>query len=324
MLKSRWLSLLAAAFSALMATASVAQPSYPDKPVRVVVGFPAGTATDILSRIYVAKLNEEFGGRFVVENMPGAATNTAAAMVARAEPDGYTLFVASNVQTISMSLFQRLRYQFPGDFALISLLVSTPTLLVVGPGVKANSVLELVEAAKAKPGELTYGSAGVGTGPQLAAELLAMHTGTKFTHVPYKGTNEAVGDLLTGRIAMLFAAAPVVAGFIADGRLKALAVTSAKRTSIAPDLVTVAEAGVPGFDVTLWFGLVAPKGTPPHIVNLLASRIEAIQKGPDIRQQLLKVGGEPVIGSGPAFAAFVESDIPKWKKAIDHSGMKIE
>jgi tripartite-type tricarboxylate transporter receptor subunit TctC len=323
-LKHRLLSLLVAAVAATIASASPAQQSYPDKPVRVVVGFPAGTATDILSRLYVAKLNEEFGGRFVVENMPGAATNNAAAMVARAEPDGHTLFVASNAQSISVSLFQRLRYEFPGDFAPIALLVSSPTLLVVGPGLKVNNVLELVAAAKAKPGELTYGSAGVGTGPQLAAELLAMHTATKFTHVPYKGTNEAVGDLLTGRISMLFAAAPVVAGFIADGRLKALAVTSAKRTSIAPDLMTVAESGVPGFDVTLWFGLVAPKGTSPHIVNLLASRIEAIQKGPDIKQQLAKIGGEPLIGSGAEFAAFIVNDIPKWKKAVDHSGMKVE
>jgi len=323
-MRFRVLTLFAAAIAALSVNASSAQRSYPDKPVRVVVGFPAGTATDILSRVYVNKLNEEFGGRFVVENIPGAATNNAAAMVARAEPDGYTLFVASNAQPISMSLFRRLRYEFPADFALISLLVSSPTLLVVGPGLKVNSVPELVAAAKAKPGELTYGSAGVGTGPQLAAEILAMRTGTKFTHVPYKGTNEAVADLVTGRISMLFAAAPVVAGFIADGRLKALAVTSAKRTSIAPNLITVAESGVPGFDVTLWFGLVAPKGTPPQIVNLLANRIEAMKQGDDIKQQLARIGGEPLIGSGQAFADFVANDAPKWKQAIEHAGMKVE
>jgi tripartite-type tricarboxylate transporter receptor subunit TctC len=312
------------AFAALAANESLAQQSFPDRPVRVVVGFPAGSATDILSRLYVAKLNEDFGGRFVVENMPGAATNTAAAMVARAEPDGYTLFVASNAQSISVSLFRQLRYEFPGDFALISLLAGLPTVLVVGPGLQVNSVQELVAAAKARPGEITYGSAGVGTGPQLAAELLGMHTRTKFTHVPYKGTNEAVADLLTGRISMLFAAVPVVVGFIQDGRLKALAVTSGKRTTVAPDLVTVAESGVPGFDVTLWFGLVAPKGTPPHILRLIASKIETIQSGQDIKQQLAKIGGEPLIGSDEEFAAFIARDIPKWKNAVDHSGLKIE
>jgi tripartite-type tricarboxylate transporter receptor subunit TctC len=310
--------------AAFMPAGASAQQAYPERPVRVIVGFPAGSATDIISRIYADKLSEQFNQRFIIENMPGAATNNAAAMVARAEPDGYTLFVASNAQSISVSLYKKLRYEFPGDFAPISLIASSPTMLVVSPALKVNSVQELIKEAKARPGEITYGSAGVGTGPQLAAELLGALTGIKLTHVPYKGTNEAVADLLTGRISMLFAATPVVAAHIQDGRLKALAMTSEKRTSVAPDLPTVAESGVPGFDVTLWFGLVAPKGTPANVLQSVASKVEAIQRGEDVVNRLKTVGAEPKAASLDAFSSFIVSDIPKWTKAVEHSGLKID
>lgn len=303
---------------------ATAQQSYPDRPVKILVGFPAGTTTDILARIYADKLSETFKMRFVVENLPGAASNNAAAAAARAEPDGYTLYLATVANSISVSLYKKLRYEFPGDFAPISLLASAPPVLVVSPSLGVSSIADLIRVAKAKPGEIMYGSAGVGTGPQLAAELFNMMAGVKLVHVPYKGTNEAAADLIGGRLSVLFAPLPTVAGFIADGRLKALATTTAQRTSVAPDLPTIAESGVPGFDVTLWFGLVAPKGTPRQILSSLAAAVEDAMKSNDVKKALATNGGEPIAASLDAFASFIAADVPKWAKVVEFAGLKVE
>jgi tripartite-type tricarboxylate transporter receptor subunit TctC len=300
------------------------QDAYPNRPVKIIVGFPAGTTTDILARIYGDKLSERLGQRFIIENQPGGASNTASAAAARAEPDGYTLLLATNANSASVSLYKTLRYDFPGDFAPISLLASAPPILVVSPSLGVSTVKELIAYAKARPGEVMYGSAGVGTGPQLAAELFNMEAGVKLTHVPYKGTNEAVSDLLTGRLSVLFAPYPSVAGFVKEGRLKALATTTEKRSSVAPELPTIAEAAIPGFDVTLWFGLVAPKGTPAPVLKVLADAVDTAKQSEDVKRRLAASGGEPIFASLDDFAAFIRADIPKWKKAIEHAGMKIE
>lgn len=319
-------NLIGAVLTALAAIAApqiaATQDAYPSRPIKIIVGFPAGTTTDILARIYGDKMGELLKTRFVIENMPGAASNTAAAAAARAEPDGYTLFVGTNANATSVSLYKNLRYAFPGDFAPIALLASAPPVLAVSPKLNVNSVQELIALAKSKPGEVMYGSAGVGTGPYMAAELLNMLAGIKMTHVPYKGTNEALSDLVTGRLSVLFAPLPSVAGFVNDGRIKLLAATPEKRTSVAPTLPTLAESGVAGFDVTLWFGLLAPKGTPAPILAMLAKAVEDAAKSEDVKKRLAAAGGEPISATLGDFAAFIAKDIPKWEKVIRHAGVE--
>jgi tripartite-type tricarboxylate transporter receptor subunit TctC len=317
-------ALLAGAVVVTGMTVASAQDSYPSRTVRVIIGFPAGGATDILTRIYVEKLNQRFNGRFVVENMPGAVSNNAAAVAARAAPDGYTLYVATNTNTTNMSLYKNLRYEFPGDFAPVAMLAGAPPVLVVNTALKINSVRELVAAAKARPGEIMYGSAGIGTGPYMAAELLNMLAQIKMAHVPYRGTNEAIADLLTGRISVILPPLPIIAGFMKDDRLKVLAVTTEKRSASAPDLPTVAESGVPGFDVTTWFGIVAPKGTPLAIRKALAEAIEDIGRGEDTRKRLAAAGGELMPLSLDGFGEYMDKDVPKWAKVIEFAGVKIQ
>jgi tripartite-type tricarboxylate transporter receptor subunit TctC len=316
-------TLLTGVISLTSAPVGVAQEAYPNRPVRIIVGFPAGTTTDILARIYADKLAEHFKERFIIENRPGASSNTAAGTAARANPDGYTLFVATNANSTSVSLYKHLDYAFPGDFAPIALLASAPPVLVVSSALNVNSVPELIALAKAKPGEIMYGSAGVGTGPYMAAELLNMLANIKMTHVPYKGTNEAIADLITGRLSVLFAPLPSVSGFVNDGRIKLLAATPEKRTTVAPNLPTLSELGVKGFDVTLWFGLVAPKGTPPTILKALAEAVQEAAKSDEVKKRLATAGGEPISATLDEFGAFIAKDIPKWAKVIQHAGVEL-
>jgi tripartite-type tricarboxylate transporter receptor subunit TctC len=297
---------------------------YPDKTVRIIVGFPAGSGTDIFARLFADKLAAHFKGRFVVENMPGAASNNAALAASRATPDGSTLFFATNANAISVSLYRQLRYRFPEDFDAITLVATAPQVLVVNPGLGFNSVRDLVAAAKQRPGELLAANAGVGGGSHLAAEMLNLMAGIKITHVPYKATSEAMTDLIGGRVSMTFSILPVVSGFVADGRLRALAVTSEKRLSSAPGIPTIAETGVPGFEVVQWFGFMAPKGTPPHILKLLSGAIEAALKEPDVKQKIVDNGGEPRSESHDAFVRFIHHDIRQWGKAVEHAGVKID
>lgn len=318
------------AMAALLATLApisaiaVAQEAYPSRAVRIVVGFPAGSATDITTRIYAEKLSAHFNQRFVVENMPGAAANLAAAHVARSPADGYTLYVSTNANSISVHLYRKLNYRFPEDFVPIATMVSVPTIMTASPQFKPSTVKEVIAIAKEKPGDVTYGSAGVGTGPQLAGELFVAISQIKLTHVPYKGTNEALGDLMTGRISLLFAALPVVSAHVQDGRLKALGITTAQRSKLAPNIPTIAESGLPGFDVLLWFGLSAPRGTPDHAVRAIASAIERIQNDDDTHKRLAAAGADVLVRRLDDFAKFIDADIPKWGKAIEHSGLKLD
>jgi len=315
------LLLFAAALAA--STASVAE-EWPSRTVKIIVGFPAGASTDIIARIYAEKLTEHFKQPFIVENTPGAASNRAASVAAAADPDGYTLFMGTVANAISQSLFKKLTFNFERDFVPIALVGSAPTVLVVNTKLGVNSVAELIALAKSKPDQLFYASAGVGTAPHLTAEMLNQMAGIRLTHVPYKGNNEAIADLLGGRISLIFSPIPSVAGIIKDGQVKALAISSAKRSAIAPDISTLAESGLPGFDTAIWYGLLAPKGTPPNVVAAIAEVIHQVNETADIKTKLATNGAEPLTTTQTQFAAFVRDDVAKWKKVIETSNISAE
>ncbi len=317
-------ALAAIAFLVMAAAPWSSARAYTDKTVRIIVGFPAGSGTDIFARMFADKLSMHFKGRFVVENMPGAASNNAALAASRAQPDGTTLFFATNANAISVSLYKQLRYRFPEDFDAITLVATAPQVLVVNPNLGFNSAQDLIAAAKQRPGEILAANAGVGGGSHLAAEMLNMMAGVKITHVPYKATSEAMTDLIGGRVSMTFSILPVVSGFVAEGKLKALAVTSEKRLPSAPDIPTLAEAGVPGFEVIQWFGFMAPKGTPQPILEALAGAIEAALKEDDVQKRIADNGGEPRLASHEDFVRFIHNDIRQWGKAVEHAGIKID
>ena len=317
-------ALAAIAFLVMAAAPWSSARAYTDKTVRIIVGFPAGSGTDIFARMFADKLSMHFKGRFVVENMPGAASNNAALAASRAQPDGTTLFFATNANAISVSLYKQLRYRFPEDFDAITLVATAPQVLVVNPNLGFNSAQDLIAAAKQRPGEILAANAGVGGGSHLAAEMLNLMAGVKITHVPYKATSEAMTDLIGGRVSMTFSILPVVSGFVAEGKLKALAVTSEKRLPSAPDIPTLAEAGVPGFEVIQWFGFMAPKGTPQPILEALAGAIEAALKEDDVQKRIADNGGEPRLASHEDFVRFIHNDIRQWGKAVEHAGIKID
>jgi tripartite-type tricarboxylate transporter receptor subunit TctC len=292
--------------------------------VKFVVGFPAGTSVDIVARIYAHKLSEKLGQQFVVEARPGAASNAAAEAVVRAEPDGYTIFLATAANSISASAFKNLKFDLLRDFEPIAMVSNAPNILVVSAASGVASVHDLIEAAKAKPGEINYGSAGVGTVPHLSGELFNMMTGAKLVHVPYRGNNQGLLDLVSGRITAIFAPAPTVAGFLKDERVKALATTSAQRTTLAPDLPTLAEVGLAGFDTSIWYGIVAPKGTPAPVLNAIADVVLAANEDPDVQAQLKASGAEPLSMQREAFAEFMKADVQKWKKIVDFARVSME
>ena len=301
-----------------------AQDTYPNRPVRIIVGFPTGGPTDILVRIFAEKLGQKFSHRFYIENMPGGASNTASAAAARAEPDGYTLFVATSANSSNVSLYKNLRYKFPDDFMPISMVASTPLVLGVSAALQVNSVQELIAAAKARPGEITYAHAGIGTGGHMAAELMNMMASIKLRPVPYQATSQAVTDLLTGRVSVVFTSFPVLSGFANDPRLKLLAVTSERRIQAAPQLPTAAESGLPGFEIAPWFGLVAPKGTSQAILKTVADAIEEVARLDDVKRQLAAANADRNPLSLDAFGAFMARDVPRWAKVIEFAGIKIE
>jgi tripartite-type tricarboxylate transporter receptor subunit TctC len=232
--------------------------------------------------------------------------------------------LATNANSTYVSLYKQQRYNFPDDFVPISLLVTTPLVLVVNPSLGLNSVKDVIDRAKAQPGQLLYGSGGLGSGPHLAAELFNTMAGVKVTHVPYKGTSDAVTDLIAGRISMMFSSMAIVRGFVEDGRLKVLGVTTEKKSASAPDLPTIAESGVPGYGIAIWWGLMAPKGTSPAVVDALSKAVEAAQRSPELKKRLEASGGEMISATPEEFGQFIAKDIQKWAKAVEHSGVKMD
>jgi len=296
--------------------------SYPSRPVRVVVGFTPGGGVDINARLLAAKLSELLGQQFVVENKPGAGTNIANESVAKSAPDGYTLLFTSPAVAINMSLYRNPPYDALRDFAGVSVFSESTNLLVVPVALPAKSVKDLVAMAKEKPGSLNYSSAGQGTTQHLAGELFKLRTGTNIVHVPYKGSAPALTALIAGDVQLGFIN-PVAAGpHVTSGRLRALAVAGAKRTALFPDVPTMKEAGFPGVEVALWYGLLAPKQTPREIVQALAGAVARATHDEEVKKRLAADGAEPVGNTPDEFDRQLKEDVAKYREVVRISGAK--
>jgi tripartite-type tricarboxylate transporter receptor subunit TctC len=319
---SMWFGCLIAILISAQATRAA---DYPTRPVTLITAFTPGGPSDILARIVGQKLSEILHQPFVIDGRPGGGGNIAAEFVARATPDGYTLLLGNNsILATNMSLYKKLGYDARRDFAPISLIGSQPNILVVGPSVHANTMTELIALAKANPGKLNYASTGYGAAAHLSAELFKKDAGVDIVMVPYKGSAPALQDLMAGQVDMVFATAASVIGQIRGGTLRPLAVTTAKRTSLLPDVATVAELGLPGFEATTWHGLVAPTGTPKDIIETLnRATIEAL-RDPGVRTSLTDLGVDIGSSSPEQFAAYIKSEIPKWAAVIEASGAQVE
>ena len=306
----------------LPASPALAQ-AWPNKPIRIVVGFPPGGGNDIIARLAGAKLQEAWGQSVVIENRPGANSIIASEFVAKAAPDGYTLLVnATGGMTVNPSLYPKLSYDPIKDFVPISIIGSFPMVLAVHPSVPASNVQELVAFARANPGKLNYSSGS--TSFQLATELLKQMTGISMNHVPYKGSAASANAVLANDVQVTIIDAPPVLPQIRGGRLRGLAVTSAKRVSAAPELPTIAESGVPGYDMSLWIALFAPAGTPNDVAAKLVAETMRLSQLPDVREKLLGLGVEPVGSTQEQLAATIRAEIPRFASVIKASGMKAD
>ena len=303
---------------------ALAQVRYPEKPIHLIVGFPPGSAVDSVARLVAPKLAESLGQPVVIENVLGAAGNIASDRVVKAAPDGHTLALAANAQIIMNPSLYSLPYDPANAFAPISQLVASANLLVVPNTSPAKTVRELIALAKAKPGTLTYASGGVGSSPHMAGALLNAAANLDIRHIPYKGVVAALPDLLAERLSMMFSPIPIVLPLVREGRLLVLATTSLKRTSALPDLPTAAESGLPGFDVTVWLGLMAPAGTSTAIIRKLHHESAKVLAMADVRSKLNNLGTD-VIGNSPdEFAGVIKSEIPFWAKVIKEAGIRPE
>lgn len=315
---------LAAGLSLGTATAAWSQANYPGKPVKIVVGFTPGSVADIVARIVAQKLGTGLGQQFVVENRPGAGSNIAAEAVVRAPPDGYTLLMGSVANTINASLAKDLPFEFDKDLAPVAAVASVPNVLVVNPSVAARSVQELIAIAKANPGQLLFGSSGNGTSPHLSGELFSLMAGLKLVHVPYKGSPQAVADLLAGRVSIMFSPASTVLPHVRAGTLRALASSGMHRASAMPDLPTITESGLPGFETSVWLGLLAPAATPREIVERLNEETAQALAAADVRIQLAAQGIDPMGGTPQQFAAYIRQETEKWARVVQAAGVRFD
>lgn len=314
-----------AALTLLLTAGHVAaQSSYPTRSVKILVGFTPGTAPDLSARILASKFSESWGTPVVVENVPGAGSNIATDRVAKATPDGYTLLMGGNPSlVINPSLFEKLPFDPIKDFAPISQVFIAANVLAVPPESPAKTVQDIVALARAQPGKLTYGHAGVGTSQHLGAELFKYMAHIDVTAVAYRGTTALMPDLLAGRVTMSFANIVNVVPLAREGKLRALAVTSIKRSALAPDLPTMAESGFPGFEAVPWYGLLAPAGTPADIIDKLHRETVKALAMPDVRKQFDELGLEPVGNSPAEFAVVIRTETPQWAKVIKDAGIKL-
>jgi tripartite-type tricarboxylate transporter receptor subunit TctC len=316
---------LAAALAALTAATLVSAQSYPTKPIKLVVPFPPAGSTDISARAMAGKLGERLGQPVIIENKPGAGGNIGSDMVAKAPADGYTLLVGTvGTHAINSSLYSKMPYDHVKDFAPVILLSTTPNVLVVNPGFAPNSVQEVIALAKSKPGELTFASSGAGTSIHLSGELFRSMAGLSMTHIPYKGSGPMVVDLMSGQVNMSFDNLSSSMPQIKAGRLKALATTGATRSPALPELPTVSEAGLPGYEATSWNAVFAPAGTPRPVIERLAKEINAILQSPDTRKYFAEQGAEAGGGSPEQLATFIRSETAKWSKVVKDSGAKVD
>jgi tripartite-type tricarboxylate transporter receptor subunit TctC len=307
-------------------TAGLALAAYPDKPIRLVVGFPPGQATDLVARTAARKLQEALGQPVIVDNKPGAAGIIGSDLVAKSAPDGYTLVVGSSgTMAINPSLYSKLPYHPLKDFEPVSILSVVPLFLAVNPAFPAKTAAELVQQAKAAPGKINFGSGGSGVTSHLTMELLKHSLGIDLTHVPYKGSPAAVTDLVGGQINTMIDTGPALLPHMRTGKLRILAVASEKRNAAAPDVPTMAEAGLGNFVAPAWVGLAAPKGTPKEIVEALHKALVANWRdAPDVREQLNGLGAEPAVNTPAEFTKYIQSEIDKWALAVKLSGAKVD
>lgn len=311
---------------ALLAFPGAHAQSYPTRPVKMIVGFPPGGGTDVVARIIAPGLSENLGQPVVIENRPGATGTVAAAMVAKLPADGYTIMMGHvSVNAIAPSLFPNLQYDVLKDFAPITLAASVPHFVVVHPSQPVHSIRELIAYAKERPGKLSFPSAGNGSTPHLAGEIFKSMAGVNLVHVPYKGSGQSMADLLAGQHQVAFDTAPASAGYVRSGRMRVLGVSSAKRIPEYPDVPTVAEAGVPGYEVITWYGVFAPGGTSPVIVHRLHAEIARAMESPGAHARLAEAGADGSVTRSPEeFAAIVRADTARYAKIIKETGLKID
>jgi tripartite-type tricarboxylate transporter receptor subunit TctC len=317
---------LAAAASALLMSvnATVQAQDYPTRPVRFVVPYVPGGGVDFVGRTLAQKLSESWAHSVIVDNRPGGGTNIGSELVARSAPDGHTLLIGGVPNTANAALYKKLPYDVVKDFAPVILLDTAPNVLAVHPSVPAKSVRELIALAKARRGALTYASAGIGSSNHLSGELFRTMAGVDIVHVPYKGGGAAVTDLLGGQVSMYFGTTPSTMPHVRTGKLRALGVTTAKRTPAAPDVPTIAESGLPGYEQSAWHGLLAPAGTPEAIITKLHAEVVRALRSPDVAERFA-VQGIDVIGSSPAeFAAFIKQDLAKYEKLVKTAGIRVD
>jgi tripartite-type tricarboxylate transporter receptor subunit TctC len=316
--------LVAALFgaAALIVAAATAAQDYPTKPVRIIVPFAAGGPADVYARFLGQRLQEALGQPFVIDNRPGGGSVIGTDAVAKSAPDGYTLLMMSNTHTVNESLMQNKPYQLMRDFAPVAPVNYSDLLLVVHPSVKANSVAELVAEAKAQPGKMSYASSGPGTPYHMAGELFKAMAGVDVLHVPYKGSAGARTDILGGQVQMMFDAVTVMAQHAREGKVKALATSGTARSSVMPNVPTVAEAGVPGYEATIWLGVMAPKSTPASVVNRLNAEIVKIVSQPQVKEDWGKQGAVAMAMSPAEFEKYLNADIVKWERIVKLSGAK--
>ena len=310
----RWASALA---FCLLAGGAAAQSDYPSRPVRIIVPSPPSGGTDIVARVLAQHFSNAFRQQFFVENKPGAGNVIGIEAAARAAPDGYTLLVSASTIALNSVLYQKVPYDPVRDFTPITLAATAPNILVVNPKLPINSVADLIAAAKAQPGKLTYGTPGIGTSPHLCMELLKSMAGVDLQHVPYKGTAAAVTDIIGGQIDVAFATALTAKPLIDAGRLRALAVSGPRRSDALPNVPPVAEAGVPGYEAMQWYGLLAPAGTPAAVIQRVHAQAMVALRSPEMKARLAADGAEP-LGTTPAeFGAYIKRELDKWARVRD-------
>ena len=318
----RYCLCIATAFAC--ATGDATGQEYPAKPIRLLLGFPPGGGADIVARQLTPKVGEQLGQQVIVDNRPGAAGNLALELLAKAPADGYSIMLTTPTVTVNPALYPKIAYEPVRDFAPVGLVATTVYILVVHPSLPVRSVKELLTLAKSKPGQMNYSSGGNGAAAHLAGELFRSMTGINIVHVPYKGIGPALIAVLSGEAQLTFGSQPSALPHVRQGKLRGLAVTSAKRSSFTPDLPSIAEAGVPGYETTAWYGILAPARTPREIVARLNSEFGKALSSPDVRSALTRQSFEIVTGTPEQFAMLIGDELLKWRKVVKSSGMRID